>query len=419
MKGSISPEVSIAGSILIDPRCLDDVRKVVTSEMFVLPVCKSIFVAACELQDAGKTIDPVTIRENAEVWDEAFAMQSMEVTLTAANVPVYCELLKKEHQRRAMLGQLRKVEDELSSGGDLMEAASKLILVGESLGGDGDRIVDSYTAANELIESILRSESGYNAFIPTGFKEIDSILGGGMIRDGLYILAARPGCGKTAFAIAMAEKMLQKGTRILFISLEMSRVQLMARRIASIVGKVTASQIMKGDMTEEEYKLVADTCKNLSATPMFFNRMSSLNVSEIQFLAKQTKADVVIIDYLGLLQYENGKSLYERVTATSNRLKRMARTLEVPVLCLAQLNREVEGRKTGPMLSDLRDSGAIEQDADGVLLIHKSFTNEDDVHAPALVELTIAKNRHGGTGKLEFSWYLRNGRILEIMKKYR
>ena len=131
-------------------------------------------------------------------------------------------------------------------------------------------------------------------------------------------------------------------------------------------------------------------------------------------LAKQTGAEAVVIDYLGLMKHGDGKSLYERVTATSNGLKRMARNLGIPVLCLCQLNREVESRKNEPpRLSDLRDSGAIEQDADAVLLIHK-FTLENENEYDAIpMDLHVAKNRHGKTGKVEFVWYMRNGRMLE------
>lgn len=276
-------------------------------------------------------------------------------------------------------------------------------------------MVSAREAAAELLEDLDRVDEGYRAFVETGISDLDRILGGGLIREGLYILAARPGCGKTTLAAALAERMLERGRRILFISLEMSRKQLMARRVAADVGRATAAQILRGELSEEERKAVGESLVKLAKRPLFFNRRASLNTSEIQFLAKQNRADVVIIDYLGLMKHDAGKSLYERVTGTSNQLKRMARGLETPVLCLAQLNRGVEGRQNQePRLSDLRDSGAIEQDADGVLLIHRPAIEDADEYGPTPMEVTVAKNRHGRTGKIELNWYMRSGRILEV-----
>lgn len=419
MRDAISPEVSIAGSILIDPRCLDEIRKSITPDMFSMPKARAIFEAACELQDCGKTIDPVTVRELVEDWDEKFAIMAMDVTLTSANVPVYCEALIEEHKRRCLLANLKEIERDIAFGHDISESAAKLMSIAEMAGetSKGSTIVTAYTAAKELLDAMEKASEGRSAFVRTGFREIDRILGSGLIREGLYILAARPGCGKTTFAIAIAKKMLELKKRVLFVSLEMSREQLTARMASSEIGTASASQILASDLTEEEWSKVASYTSNLSTLPLFFNSLSSVNVPHIQFLAKQSKADVVIIDYLGLIDHDTGRSLYEKVTITSNKLKRMARSLGIPILCLAQLNREIEGRKSGPMLSDLRDSGAIEQDADGVLLIHKPQEEEETDHRFVTVEVTVAKNRHGRTGKLEFNWYMRNGRILEVSRQ--
>lgn len=421
MIDSISPEVSIAGSILIDPRCLTDIRKKILPEMFVIPMAKAVFCAACELQDSGKTIDPVTIRGMVKHWDNSFAVKSMDLTLTTANVPVYCDALIEEHKRRCILSSLKDVQSEIVAGHDIVDTASKLMSVAEMAGecSGGSMLVNAFTAAQELVDAVTKASEGESAFVRTGYKEIDRILGGGFIKEGLYILAARPGCGKTTFAISIAKKMIELKKKVLFISLEMSRQQLTSRMASSYIGSVSASQILSNDMTEEERSKFASFCCELSKMPFYFNNMATVNVSAIQFLAKQAEADIVIIDYLGLINHDTGKSLYEKVTATSNKLKRMARTLGIPVLCLAQLNREIEGRKSGPMLSDLRDSGAIEQDADGVLLINKPHDDEESENRFVTVELIVAKNRHGRTGKLEFNWYMRNGRIIEVSRKYK
>lgn len=417
MKQGISPDVSLAGSILIDPRCLDEVRRTITPEMFGDRRCRAIYEAACELSDEGATVDPVTIRSRASEWDDTFSRQAMEITLTAANVGAYCEALHTEFLRRELLVGIQERADALMAGHDPLGEATELMTLTERIaeGSYDAGVVSAREAAAELLEDLDRVDEGYRAFVETGISDLDRILGGGLIREGLYILAARPGCGKTTLAAALAERMLERGRRVLFVSLEMSRKQLMARRVAADVGRVTAAQILRGELAEEERKSVGESLVRLSKRPLFFNRRASVNVSEIQFLAKQNRADVVIIDYLGLMRHEAGKSLYERVTGTSNQLKRMARGLETPVLCLAQLNREVEGRQNQePRLSDLRDSGAIEQDADGVLLIHRPAIEDADEYGPTPMEVTVAKNRHGRAGKIELNWYMRSGRILEV-----
>lgn len=417
MKQGISPDVSLAGSILIDPRCLDEVRRTITPEMFGDRRCRAIYEAACELSDEGATVDPVTIRSRAAEWDDAFSQQAMEITLTAANVGAYCEALHTEFLRRELLAGIQERADALLAGHDPLGEATELLTLTERIaeGSYDAGVVSAREAAAELLEDLDRVDEGYRAFVETGISDLDRILGGGLIREGLYILAARPGCGKTTLAAALAERMLERGRRILFISLEMSRKQLMARRVAADVGRATAAQILRGELSEEERKAVGESLVKLAKRPLFFNRRASLNTSEIQLLAKQNRADVVIIDYLGLMKHDAGKSLYERVTGTSNQLKRMARGLETPVLCLAQLNRGVEGRQNQePRLSDLRDSGAIEQDADGVLLIHRPAIEDADEYGPTPMEVTVAKNRHGRTGKIELNWYMRSGRILEV-----
>lgn len=420
MRGNISPDVSLAGSILIDPRCLDEVRAAVTPEMFGDARCRAIFEAACGLADDGNTVDPVTIKGRAQIWDTDFAARAMEITLTAANVGAYCKELHTEFLRRELLSGIGAVGEALRVGHDPLSEASELMALAEAVtkGSYEAGVVSAQAAAAELLDDMGRIEGGYCPFVATGFPDLDRVLGGGLIREGFYVLAARPGCGKTTLATAITERILEQGRRVLFISLEMSRKQLAARRFAADVGLVTATQILSGKLSEQEYSAVADSMVKLSRRPLFFNRKAVLNVSEVQFLAKQNRADVVVIDYLGLVQHDGGKSLYERVTATSNHLKRMARSLNIPVLCLAQLNREVEGRQSqAPRLSDLRDSGAIEQDADGVLLIHKPEVGEIGEYDPTPMEVTIAKNRHGRTGKVEFNWYMRNGRILEVYKR--
>jgi replicative DNA helicase len=171
--------------------------------------------------------------------------------------------------------------------------------------------------------------------------------------------------------------------------------------------------LLQGDILSTEYDELIPQLTDLSKRPLTYLDRPRIRVDDILFFARQSKADAVIIDYLGLMDHRAGRSIYEKVSATSNELKRAARTLKVPVLCLAQLNREIEGRKGPPRLSDLRDSGAIEQDADGVFLLHKLDRGESTDSKLSPLDLIVAKHRHGGTGTVRFSWALRNGRIVQ------
>ena len=415
---SLESETAVAGSILIDPRCLDEIRRHVTADAFLFENCREIFTIACQLADNGEKIDPLTILAKGTTFDRKFLFHAMEITPTAANAGMYAKLVTREALRRELISILEQAVENLSAGHDPVHVAA-------DIQGESNRIakeeaegqlVNAADAALELYDDMQRVESGYQPFLPTGYRGLDAILGGGMIREGMYILAARPGCGKTTFAVNIAMRMLKKGTRTLFVSLEMSRQQLTARFMAADFGQVTATQILTNayPKTDELVDGVTNALQAVSRYPLHFNRRSALNIQEIQFLAKQAGAEAVIIDYLGLMQHGEGRSLYEKVTATSNQIKRMARNLGIPVLCLCQLNREVEGRKNDPpRLSDLRDSGAIEQDADAVLLIQKYQLEDPQEYDAIPVELHIAKNRHGKTGKVAFNWYIRNGRILE------
>ena len=274
-------------------------------------------------------------------------------------------------------------------------------------------VVSGADAMVELSE-IVNNAAETVPFLTTGYKALDRILGGGLMNGCLYILAARPGQGKTTLGASIAETVAKKGKTVLFISLEMTRAQLAARRIAAHVGTVTATQVLTGQIEGSDMDAVTAAMSELSRRKILFNRRSRVNVREIQFLARKNKADLVVIDYLGLIQHGEGKTLYERITTTSNQLKQLTTTLNVPVLCLAQLNREIEGRSKGePRLSDLRDSGAIEQDADVVMLLHRLNVPDLRIDDPQPLDLVIAKNRYGPQGKVSLSWYLRNGRITQ------
>lgn len=416
----IESSSTILGSILIDPDCLDAVRSEVTPEMFSLPNQQTIYQAACDLADEEQPVDPVTIgarvREMGGDWSNEYALQLMEMTPTSANVVEYCKVLRREAMARTLEQQTRRASEELQAGQDPFAVAQELTTAIEAVSSaeNSSGVVSSSDTMLELSEAVMEAEER-TVCLQTSYKALDGLLGGGLMSGCLYILAARPGQGKTTLGAAIAERVAKQGKTVLFVSLEMTRQQLAARRIAAHVGTVTATQVLIGDLDSRQMDEVTDAMQVLSKRKILFNRRGKVNVKEIQWLAQKNKVDLVVIDYLGLIQHGQGKSLYEKVTQTSNQLKQMTITLNVPVLCLAQLNREIEGQgHRPPRLSDLRDSGAIEQDADAVLLLHRpQREGEQEDYSLTPLDVIVEKNRYGPRGTVALNWSLRNGRIVE------
>ena len=240
--------------------------------------------------------------------------------------------------------------------------------------------------------------------VPTGFAPLDAILGGGMLRSGLYVLAARPGMGKTTVALQIADSVAANVGPVLFVSLEMSLEQIEGKRIARVSG-IPSNEILLGDGKNLDYGKIRSAAEKLKKIPLYISRRPAATVAQIRRMAKQIDGvQCVVVDYLGKIDPGNSRTgRYETVTAISKDLKTLAVELDIPVLALCQLNREDTGRNDKrPQLSDLRDSGAIEQDADGVLMLHR--TDYYEVSETPLkpwesveLEILLRKHRHGAS----------------------
>ena len=263
-----------------------------------------------------------------------------------------------------------------------------------------------------------RLDAGQAVTVSTGYPGLDKLLGGGMLHQGLYILAARPGCGKTTLGLKLAEQAAKSGA-CLFFSLEMSAEQLTARRIAAESGLGIGRLMVGRKFDDDEQAKMANAASALSTHDFRLNRAPGASVADIAQAAHLTKnLRLVVVDYLGLVRSdERGLPIYERTTRNSNALKALARSLNVPVLCLCQLNRAAEQRADKvPSMADLRDSGAIEQDADAVILLHRPGMYEPGEVKPwesQTLTAIVAKNRHGATGKLNFDFWGSSGIIRE------
>lgn len=408
-------EYSLVGCVLIDARCLPAAREILpTAEAFASEPCRKAYAAACRLEDEDKGIDPVIVGRAAGLSND-FLMQCMDLAPTCTRAAEYAKAVLDGHQRRQLQALGEKLQTEALCAGStadqlLTEARSTLDDLASTPGrcsvkSARDSLLDFMTFRAEV-------QQGKRQAIRTGFPSLDRILGG-FAQGGFYVMAARPGVGKSALGIALAD-MMARDRRVLYVSLEMTEAELNARRVAAVSDiTCTFGKLLFGKTTEEQDAAIANACGKLYAHKLQISAVSTLTVPELELQARNVGAEVVIVDYLGLLSTEDKRlSEYDRVTRISGDLKRLAKRLGCVVLALCQLNREsvsAPGQDTRPRLSQLRSSGAIEQDSDGVLLLHRPEYGRTETpreaSAPQQFFVDVAKNRHGRTGTAELAWY--------------
>ena len=423
---NLDAELAVLGSILIDPRVFPEVREALRVEDFASTLNQEIYRAAAALDSAGKTIDPVTILEacrkaGALQGNEGtqYLMQLMEITPTAANVSAYIKLTREASMRRQLQEIARNIETESishTSPREIIASAQKALQGIES----NERNQETISFSDALTDFLVLQDeiqTGVCLFIKTEYKYIDRVLGGGLLNSGFYLLAGRPGMGKTTLGLNIVRKVAKRGLPVLFVSLEMSKEQITQKLLALETGLST--QELVGKMDAQAVDRVTEAATQIHGLPLTLNRKPGATVSDIANMARAVKGLAMIcVDYVGLIEPDNKQvKRYEGVSQVSRDLKRLALRLNIPILGLAQLNREVTGRTDKrPVISDLRDSGGLEQDADGIILLHRpDYYDPEYKHdpvTPVILEATIAKNRHGPTGKVTLDYYLTNGRIL-------
>lgn len=408
-------EYAVIGCVLIDEKCFSVVREIIPSaESFSNENCCRAYEAICALSDTHKPIDPVTVGHAAGL-EIQFLAECMDVTPSCSAAAEYAKTVKEGFKRR----QLRDIGDKLQLDAASHNADVNQILVDARAALDSmannDSCLSVKTPGDSLRDFLqFRADvnEGKRQTIKIGFPTLDGILGG-FAQGGLYIVAARPGVGKSALGIAMAD-MLAKKNRVLYVSLEMTEEELNARRIAAFSNSgCSFNKLLFGYTTEQEDTSVINACGALYERKMYISAVSYMTVAELGVQVRNVKADVVIVDYLGLLAGADRKAgEYERITQVSGDLKRLAKQLNCVVIALCQLNRESAngpGSDKLPRLSQLRSSGAIEQDADGVLLLHRPEYGQRNIERnsfePQQFFVDVAKNRHGRTGTVELAWY--------------
>ena len=420
---SLEAEQSVLGSILIDSRCVNDVIGLVRPEDFYLQTNRDIFETVYEMFSYSQVIDPVTVLDKMRergVYDEQsstkYIMELMEITPTAANAKQYAQIVHDKAMLRnlseAATDIINTVYEGTGSAQDMLEAAEKKIYAlrrgntNESLEHVGTILLKVFDRLTEL------SESGSEiSGISTGLRDLDKFISG-LNKTDLMLLAARPGMGKTSMALNIALSVAKKYPKrtVAFFSLEMSKQQLVTRLISN-ESFIDNKKLTTGRLTVDEWSKIGIASAALSQTDLRVDDNPSITVAEMN--AKCRRIDdlaLVVIDYLQLMtsagtKSYGGENRQQVVSDISRSLKIMAKELNVPVLCLSQLSRANESRQDKrPMLSDLRESGAIEQDADEVLFLYREDYYNKDTEKQNVAECIVAKNRHGETGTVELQW---------------
>ncbi len=423
MPNSLEAEQAVLGSMLIDARCVPEVIEKLRPEDFYNQQNRDIYDTIYAMFNFSETIDPVTVldkmRQNG-VFDpdhsRSYILQLMEVTPTAANVAEYMEIVKDKSLLRRIAETAADLTGMIQEGTgtaqEVLDAAEQRIYaIRQGRASQGLTPISSVVLdVLDRLEELSKRDSAIPG-LSTGLGDVDRAISG-LNNSDLILLAARPGMGKTSFALNILLQVGKySGKTAVFFSLEMSREQL-AMRLLSNEAFVDNKKLVTGRLDDRDWDNVGVAAASLGHSKILIDDNPSLSVADMN--AKCRRVDnlgLVVIDYLQLMQSAGGKQRYsgenrqQVVSDMSRALKIMAKELNVPVICLSQLSRGPESRQDKrPMLSDLRESGAIEQDADIVMFLYRDDYYNEDSETPNLAECIIAKNRHGETGKVDLQW---------------
>ncbi len=419
---SIEAEQAVLGAMLIDSRCISDVIEILRPEDFFMTQNRHIFETIYSMSTLNQTIDAVTVLNQLDVRGLADAaggrkyfFELMEITPTAANVKNYIKIVKDKALLRSLGEATNEISDMVISGEgeaeELVELAEQKIYAvrnskeHKGLASISSVLMDVYDKLGELAQN-----QGKIPGMPSGFFGIDNALNGFKNSD-LVLLAARPGMGKTSAALNFAVNAARnKEKAVVIFSLEMSNEQL-AMRLISSESFVDSKKLQTGLLNEDEWVSIAHASSELSGMKIYLDDTSGITVPEMKAKCRRLgdELGMVVIDYLQLMSTgRRSDNRVQEVSEISRSLKIMAKELNVPVLCLSQLSRGPEQRGDGdrrPRLADLRESGAIEQDADVVLFIYRDdyYTKEESAE-PGVAEFIIAKNRHGEVTTAKLHW---------------
>ncbi|MDR7375958.1 replicative DNA helicase [Rhodoferax ferrireducens] len=429
---SIEAESSVLGGLLLDNNAWDRVGDLLKDDDFYRYEHRLIFAAVRELINASKPADVITVFErlqsigkSEEVGGLAYLNSLAQYVPSASNIRRYAEIVRE----RGILRKLVTASDEIATNAFntqgrpvdkiLDEAEQKIFNIGEEGARNKQGFQAMETLVVDLLDRVQEMADNQNDVtgVPTGFYDLDRMTSGLQAGD-MIVLAARPSMGKTAFAINIAEHVaLKEGLPVAVFSMEMGASQL-AIRIVGSIGRIDQGHLRTGNLTDDEWPRLAEAVEKLRTVSLHIDESPGLSPSELRAnarrLARQCgKLGLIVVDYLQLMSGSGssggGDNRATELGEISRGLKMLARELQCPVIALSQLNRSVEQRPDKrPMMSDLRESGAIEQDADIIMFIYRDeYYTKDACKEPGVAEIIIAKQRNGPTGTVKLA-FLRN-----------
>ncbi len=425
MPQSMGAEASVLGSMIVDPRCIGDVIELVGRNAFYHTEHQMIFDAVISLyeKNRGEGIDGFLVRDELvkrgqidSIGGLEFLQKVIETVPSSANARYYADIVRQNELLRELIVAANEIlTDAYDESGDANEkvddAERKIFKIAEK------RVTGSTTLVRDLLSEVYAAIERRNGNdltgLPTGFEMLDELTCG-LQKGELIIIAGRPSMGKTAIALNMAEHIsVRAKVPMAIYSLEMSAPQL-AERLLCSRARVDAQQVRRGILTAENYASLVDACGAFSSADLFIDDTSSLTPLELRSKARRLKSkhDIrcIMVDYLQLMQLHTSKveSRQQEITTISRNLKSLARELSIPVIVLSQLNRSPEGREDHrPRLSDLRESGSIEQDADVVMLLHREdyyHRGEEGYEPNNTAEVIVAKQRNGPTNTVKVTF---------------
>ncbi len=429
---SMPAEQSLLGAILIDPTVLNEVAALMRADDFYLEEHKQIYLAMQELFLSSREIDVVTLIDmlvTKGVYDksggEDYIRSLLDAGADAPNARDYARIIKEKSVLRQLIEASNEISERAYSEQDSVSAVldhAENLIFQIAQGRD----TKNFRHIHEVLESVyenlkdLRENPEAAQGLKTGFTYLDKVLAG-IGKTDLVLVGARPGMGKTAFALNIATNVAkQTKKKVCIFSLEMSAEQLVTRVLAS-EALINSYALRTGELTSEEWENLAHAAGELSGCNMLIDDTTGLTVTAMKAKLRREKKDLglVVIDYLGLMDGDSFKdNRVQQVSAISRGLKIMAKELEVPILCCAQLSRSPDkngGKDHRPQLSDLRDSGAIEQDADTVIFLYRSEYYDKEKrnsNDSSIAEIIIAKNRHGALANVHMGW---NGQFTKFL----
>lgn len=429
---SVEAEQAVLGAILKDPDCFHIVADMLRIEHIYIPQHIAIYSAILNIDLMGKRIDPLVVLEQLkkdgtydEIGGKAYLMQLADAVPSTKNVESYIRIIVEKYYLRTLVTTAREILEKTSDGtkspDELLDMAEQQIYDirrGKNVSGPSkvSNVVVSevFERAKKLGSADPKEKEKYIG-MPTGFSYLDKVLGGGLHRSDLIIIGARPAMGKTSFALNLARNVSMSGRKVLFFSLEMSKEQL-AQRIISTEARVLSNRLRTGELNSSDWERLGLALNNLAECDLYFDDTSSINVPEMKARALRLKdVDCIIIDYLQLMSgTRRSENRVQEVAEITRSLKMMAKDLDIPVVTCSQLSRGV-AKNSGdhrPQMTDLRESGSIEQDADIVIMLHRedyykkdNDEGDDTVSETAnIAELIVGKNRHGSTETVKVAW---------------